>query len=886
MILDRLALRFTFILVVGTVAAAHADGGKLVAEQITAQNAASTILGGPDAIGGIDDWALQNGTVCAVISDPSHESDALTSGGVLVDLGLCGRDDDQFVLYLELLNNDVDSMIAVDRVEAEVDAKTARLTAFGSRDGVSVETRYELDLESPRRLRLETRVKPGEESGDVTGFGSATLNFRGLTPFVVSTNGLEPSYGYAYPAYRDRGLGALADAATAAGLVVEVGSHEIEPGIAYGQRVLRAYVEEPGGETRNVPRFFLSDAFATIHMAFSDSFWLAEDHELGLLELVQSQWMDLPEDATLVTEQEFWVGERADVASVTDLLLPNVPVARGTVDDPRAIVHVDRPDGSPLTEARAVDDGSFAFRLPPGRYTARITAPGGRDLRHDFEVTDQGADLGRLQVGAPARVGLPSGSPMRLVFVGLDDTEDPDFADSLRGYAAVEDGEPTAILPTRRSVHLAGTETDPRRVELAPGRYRILATRGPEFSLESVTIDVAPGSSTTLEIDPPHRVLETPGHVASDFHIHSAPSLDNATLTTNQIANSVASGSEVLISSEHDHVFDFAPTIRRMGLGDELPSLVGLEVTSEVSSDVAPQSIGHANVFPVPVEPLEYRRGAVANEGRRWRDVIADLRALPGDRVIQLNHARTHDDSMHKRAFFTHMGPADAAFEPETSLREDPNAVLVERDPTTSIRDLDFDAMELLNGYNMERYEKLREDWFSLLRQGERLVGTANSDSHFASNPIGTPRNYVAYEGEVVPASAFDSKKFVRAVLDGKSFGTTGPFLDVSLDGAQLGDTHTGKEGVLRIDIRSAPWVDVGEVRVYVNGRPVVTKQIASDGRLEIPLTFEADSFVTVEVEGEPSDDYALVLPEYRPFAFTNPIWVDANGDGAWETPG
>ena len=194
--------------------------------------------------------------------------------------------------------------------------------------------------------------------------------------------------------------------------------------------------------------------------------------------------------------------------------------------------------------------------------------------------------------------------------------------------------------------------------------------------------------------------------------------------------------------------------------------------------------------------------------------------------------------------------------------------------------------MEILNGSNMDRYERLREDWFALLRQGERIVATANSDSHFASRPIGTPRNYVAYEGEVVPPSKFDSQRFVRAVLDGKLYGTTGPIVDVSLDGAQLGETHSGKSGTLRVDVRSAPWVDVDEVLVYVNGRRTVAKRIASDGRLEFPLTFEEDSFVTVEVRGEPSNDYRLLLSKYIPFAFTNPIWIDADDDGTWASPG
>jgi hypothetical protein len=51
-------------------------------------------------------------------------------------------------------------------------------------------------------------------------------------------------------------------------------------------------------------------------------------------------------------------------------------------------------------------------------------------------------------------------------------------------------------------------------------------------------------------------------------------------------------------------------------------------------------------------------------------------------------------------------------------------------------------------------------------------------------------------------------------------------------------------------------------------------------------LRFERDGFVTVEVEGAPDAAYAALLPGFTPFAFSNPIFVDADGDGSWTPPG
>jgi hypothetical protein len=43
---------------------------------------------------------------------------------------------------------------------------------------------------------------------------------------------------------------------------------------------------------------------------------------------------------------------------------------------------------------------------------------------------------------------------------------------------------------------------------------------------------------------------------------------------------------------------------------------------------------------------------------------------------------------------------------------------------------------------------------------------------------------------------------------------------------------------------------------------------------------------VTVEVEGSAGADFAAVYTGFTPMAFSNPIWVDADGNGEWTAPG
>ncbi len=102
------------------------------------------------------------------------------------------------------------------------------------------------------------------------------------------------------------------------------------------------------------------------------------------------------------------------------------------------------------------------------------------------------------------------------------------------------------------------------------------------------------------------------------------------------------------------------------------------------------------------------------------------------------------------------------------------------------------------------------------------------------------------------------------------------------------GERFVGKSASLEIRVRAADWVPVNEVRIFVNGGLHSRKAISSSSNLTVPLQFERDSFVTVEVEGRVAEGsiYSGVAPRFTPFAFTNPILVDADGNGQWEPPG
>jgi len=858
---------------------------ELIAAPITPENAARLQLGGPDADGGVGDFALQNGTLCAVIASAEHESPISPQGGALVDLVRCGSANDQWSALVPLVNLSRSSVVPVTELRAEQDDRSARVVASGGRPGLRIRTTYELDVARPEELTVTTELERGEGGDRMFAFGEVVFHAVGqLRPFSLVRGDLSRSVGFAHPSGDPSSPLTMLRGIVAADAHVLVGGELIEPGLAYGVELRRAELRRAGAAPAPVATFSITGESFTMTGVFARPFWVGGGGGApGVLELAQLPLMDLDAGDTLVLERAIRVGARADVASVTDAWFAGGAELSGRVDDPTARIHLATAAGAPVSEVRPGADGAFSLRLPAGSYRLRAVAPGDREVVRELALGAEPLALEALTLGAPARVRLPRGETLRLVFVGEDGTPDPRFGDDLLDFRVNGEEIPPATLVN--AVSLAGLADEPAEVTLAPGRYRVLATRGPEHGVRETKLTLAAGETADLVLEPPSRALETPGWIAADLHVHSAESFDTSWPLARQLAAFAANGAEVLVSTEHDRVLDPSPAIASLGLGDRLFGITGVEITSSFLGKDAPHSIGHLNAYPLRREPLAPRGGAPLAEGRRLRAVLSEVRN--GDRApfVHLNHprGRTQDD-FDPEAYYTHLAVAGEPYDPTRDLAAEPNHALAERDPGSGLRDLDYDGVELLNGPDLARFRLVRADWLSLLLQGVVHVGVGNSDSHRAYQVPGLPRTYVALANDRV--EEFDEAAFFAALRAGRAFATTGPLLDVRLGEAGPGERFTGRRGSLRVAVDAAPWVPVDRLLVHRDGEIVADLRIARGTPLELPLEFANDGFVVVEAEGEPDATYAALLPDFTPFAIANPIFVDADGDGAWSAPG
>lgn len=879
--------------------ASHATLAGVNGSRITATNAAQLIPKGPDATAGIGDWHISNGTLCAVISDVEHEGEFSAKGGVLIDLGFCGRADDHYTTAQDLVDASRARPMDGQEISLSVSQTSASVVVKLATQGARQTTTYTLNADQPTELKVHKRIERStEDEGDFSLYTPIHFNYHSLEPFVFASRDLTQSNGFKQEDFVSRGTSAMTVATRNADTIITISPPTADFGIAYGWH-LRSAKRVNQDSSYAVPSFVLADDESNALLVLTDTFYIGDGSKLGWLQLPQIPFLSLDQGDALELEEVIFVGKRGDVASVTDQLLRNTHDVSAQINNLNSALHIDLADGTPLTHARPDENGRVAFKLPAGQYRARLIGSASRSLEHAFAVTDSDLDLGTLALPGAAVLNLPQGAAMRLVFEGLEGTATPNFIDTHTGSSVMEeDGE--HFREASEQLFLAGLPGDVEAVELPPGKYRVYATRGPEYSLEQSIIELAQGDKKTLEITTPTRVLSTPGFIASDLHVHAGRSFDNTFSEQERVRTFVAEHGEVMVSSEHDMPVDFAPLIRSMGADHMITSIAAAEVTSLLGTELNPYTAGHSNFFPYQPQPLAYRRGMVANEDRRLRDIINDVRKLSPNVVVQLNHPR-HSDSLsgaipdnYKELidagnFFDHMGTAGHPYQASKPLNSYPNNVLIEKDKTTGLRDLDFDLIEVVNPGGADHEARLRatrRDWLSLVKQGERKVATANSDSHMSAQQVAVPRTMVQVQGDSV--ATFNEPEFLRALKAGAVYGTTGPMLELDLSGKTMGETFTGERGQLRLRISSADWISVAKAEIQINGETVADYDLVDQpsNELLVPISFDKDSFVTVEVRGPITPLYSAIYPGISPYAFSNPIYVDFDADGEWQAPG
>jgi hypothetical protein len=334
-----------------------------------------------------------------------------------------------------------------------------------------------------------------------------------------------------------------------------------------------------------------------------------------------------------------------------------------------------------------------------------------------------------------------------------------------------------------------------------------------------------------------------------------------------RVVSEVSVGVELIVTTDHNIASDLQPEVEALGYGPLARAIVGDEFNF---------AEGHGGVYPVPYDPAAADGGLTALALNydtvrfiRGGPMFDRLHQLPTSPAVTVNHPRLPPDL----GYYLNIGWA-------------PPATL----PTAG----QFDAFELLNGYMSEpaQVAVLLRDWFFLLSSGTRVAALGSSDTHRLYDvKAGFPRTWLRVPTE--DPTVFADGELAAAVKTGRAVASNGPFVQLMVDGAQVGDLVRNGTGVATLDLLvDAPgWIDVNTVRLYINGEKVEEYPVSRETR---PLSHRrwrralpgGDAWIVATASGSQPLPAALIgehqAGQVLPLAVTNPVYIDGDGDGVW----
>ncbi len=451
--------------------------------------------------------------------------------------------------------------------------------------------------------------------------------------------------------------------------------------------------------------------------------------------------------------------------------------------------------------------------------------------------------------------------PGKVTIIGLDPTKSPYF-------------EPENPIETGRRwetfKNSCYPEEDGLEVRLPVGAYLIYASRGPEYTMDTKIVEIFQDTREELTFHI-NKVVLTEHLISVDPHMHTFYS-DGRMDIAERIKSVVAEGVDVAVATDHNTINDYQPNLEKLGLDEYLNTIAGCEVTAG--------GVIHYNSYPLLPKKDEERYGAISPNQEEASLLFQDSRKKDPQALIQVNHPRSDD--------IGYFNNYDLDQETASSAKKN--------------FDLSFDVLEVMNGpYPYDSNDDAISDWLNLLNRGFYFPIVGSSDTHtIDGDEPGYSRTYVFYSGG--KGDHVDVPSLIQTMKKGHSFASNGPVVDFKINTTHVpGDSFTAKNGKVDIwlKVESAPWVSVDEVRLIVNGKRkiIFPVEASKDSVLkffeQISLPLEKDSYIAAEVLGKKSlfpvhqarARHGLRENATLPYALTNPIFIDVDGNGRFDPP-
>ena len=519
-------------------------------------------------------------------------------------------------------------------------------------------------------------------------------------------------------------------------------------------------------------------------------------------------------------------------------------------------------------------NGCYSGRVPTG--TLQVMAAkegypyeggGATPTQHAVTITAGGSvvqdvvlpQTGRLHVTSVDHNGDPV--PSRLGVVGFDPSPEINLPGAVilgsttTGttnvfYDRTADGIPTGL--TRTAYSGADGVFD---IALEPGTYQVAVSRGTEWSDFTQQVTITAGNTTNVAAQIAH-VLDTPGAISADYHVHMIDSPDSRVAYDDRIRSFAGEGVDDIIATDHAWITDLDPKIAALGLAPFVNSTIGEEITSF--------DYGHFNAYPQAQDNTRTTHGSTDHAGAapagedfpsygNYNLSPAQIEAAAMGKpqnagletVVQINHINSHFTPLR---IDTSLTPPQSdldplAFGPSGDAASN-NPLFFRLDPNITNFFHHFAALELWNGYTISQQGEFLNGrigiWMNHLNQGLYTTAISDTDTHELINlRSGGARSWTPSSTDS-PAGIVDAE-IARAVRAGKMVGGQGLYVQSRLlatDGSGgvaslLGTVPAGTQPAtaaagtlvtvtngavdLEIHVQAPTWAPYDRIEIYRN---------------------------------------------------------------------
>jgi hypothetical protein len=208
--------------------------------------------------------------------------------------------------------------------------------------------------------------------------------------------------------------------------------------------------------------------------------------------------------------------------------------------------------------------------------------------------------------------------------------------------------------------------------------------------------------------------------------------------------------------------------------------------------------------------------------------------------------------------------------------------------------------MEVLGDRSVNQMRQNLALYHSLLREGHRITLVGSANSRFGGvEEIGYPRTYIAADDS--DPRAIDPDEVFESLRRGHAFVTSGPWIEFSIRGNQMGDMFAWEMGEaveIEYSVKCPGWISLAFIDISKEGnfvqrmtlpgdRSVAPVRVWSPPEGNNKFMVRHDHIFTVEVTGgrpiEPLNPANPGAAQFIPVALSNPIWVDTDGNGRYD---